>query len=473
MANEANVAAANRRNLSNFIAGINPAVYLFLATLLAIVMANGAMQEHYFSWLGKEINLELGGFKIFEIHGHNMTVAEFINDALMAIFFFLVGLEIKHELVAGSLSSVKSAMLPVIAAVGGMVVPVLIFYAIVDGDLAQRGAAIPMATDIAFSLAVLGLLGDKVPKTVKIFLMALAVVDDIGGILVIAIFYSSHIDYAALISALMFVFFAFFIGRNRITKPAIYYAIFCIVWMLFLCSGIHTTIAGVLVALAIPHKPLYDKRRVLTEAHQLDRLMSDAIDNGKNEHTFLSGGFVRHLLHSRDVLRNTISPVQVMEHQVSGFVNYIILPLFAFANAGITLGVMDTGMILGVPMGIFLGLLVGKTLGIFSFTWLAAKLKVVNYPLGMTNGNLLGVAIFGGIGFTVSLFIANLAYAGAGDMAAELLNEAKLGVFAGTIASGILGYFILKGVLNHEKKHNKGANSPEYIAYLKQSEATH
>lgn len=473
MANEANPTAASRRNLSNFIAGINPAVYLFIATLLAIVMANGAMQEHYFSWLSQEINLEIAGRKILEIHGHNMSVAEFINDALMAIFFFLIGLEIKHELVAGSLSSVKRAMLPVIAAIGGMVLPVLIFFAVVDGEMAQRGAAIPMATDIAFSLAVLGLLGDKVPKTVKVFLMALAVVDDIGGILVIAIFYSSHIDYAALISALMFVFFAFFIGRNKVTSPFIYYAIFFIVWLLFLRSGIHTTIAGVLVALAIPHKPLYDKKRVLTESHQLDAQMRAAIDAGGSGHIFLPGSTVRGMLHSREVLRNAISPVQVMEHQVSGLVNYIILPLFAFANAGVTFGVMDSSMIMGLPLGIFLGLLVGKTLGIFGFTWLAAKLKVVNYPVGMTGGNLFGISIFGGIGFTVSLFIANLAYAGAGEMAVELLNEAKLGVFAGTLASGILGYFVLKGVLHREKKQGKGAGSPEYINYLKESEAAH
>lgn len=466
MANESTPAIARRRNLSNFIAGINPAIYLFIATLLAMIMANGIMQEGYFSFLNQKINLEIGGIQILKIHGHTMTVQEFINDALMAVFFFLVGLEIKYELLQGSLSSVKSALLPVIAAIGGMVVPVLLFYSVVDGSIQQRGAAIPMATDIAFSLAVLGLLGNKVPKCVKVFLMALAVVDDIGGILVIAIFYSSHIDFAALISGLMFVFFAFFIGSKGFTKPGIFYLLFLIVWLFFLHSGIHTTIAGVLIALAIPHKPIYGKHRAITEAHQMDKELTTALEKGQNEHTFLPGPLVHHLIHSRQVIQNTISPVQVMEHQLSAFVNFVILPLFAFANAGVTLGTMDASMIWGIPLGIFLGLVVGKTLGIFGFTWIAAKLKLVKYPLGMTTGNLFGVSIFGGIGFTVSLFIANLAYADAGEVAATFLNEAKLGVFAGTIVSGLLGYFVLKVIIRNETKNNTGASCPQYISSM-------
>lgn len=455
------------RDFYTWVTKINPSVFLFLAAILAIIFANTSLRGFYHDLLNAPVIVQIWGYSFFEIHGHPMSVAEFINDALMALFFFSVGLEIKKEMTVGSISSVRKAMLPVIAAVGGMIVPVLVFLSVCHTDPEMRGMAIPMATDIAFALAVLGLLGKKVPTTLKVFLMALAVVDDIGGILVIAIFYSSGIKMIPLLIGLGFVVISYILGRKGVVRSGVYYFLFILVWSFFLHSGIHTTIAGVLLALTIPHKPTIRPRELKEDADWICKYVKQASTAGYVERDFLHEEEIEDIRRTERRLHRTISPVQVMEHHTSSIVSYFVLPLFAFANSGITFGGFSMDELFGLPLAIFMGLVVGKTIGIFGLTYIFAKLKVIRLSPGITLSNLFGVAFFGGIGFTVSLFIASLAYSGLGVYGDTLLNEAKLGILAGTLISGIIGVLVLSAILRKEKRKGKGAYSPEYIEYMK------
>lgn len=468
-----NPSTPKNKSILNLLSTINPSVYLFLATILAIIVANSAnTAEFYFNWLQTPIDFSIGNFSPFRVHGQPMTISLFVNDALMAIFFFTIGLEIKYELRAGSLSNPRNALLPVIAACGGMFIPVAVFLLVDHDPLHIHGAAIPMATDIAFSLAVLGLLGKKVPSTLKVFLVALAVADDIGGILVIAIFYTSHIDYGALIAAALVILFAFYIGRFNIRRQWVYYLLFFIAWVFMLRSGVHATIAGVAMGLAIPHMPLRKKSELQASLVGLNHELEEAKNAQGDKHFFLSNPLVNTMKGAQRNIETTISLTQLMHNELTPFVNYVVLTLFAFVNAGVTFDAMTPGEMTGIPLAITLGLLIGKPLGIFGATYLACKAKLCKLPAGMTTENLFGVSIFGGIGFTVALFIATLAYAPhvVGPIGPELLNEAKLGVFAGSILSGTLGYFVLKAILHKEKKHGKGAFSPEYLAYTEAQE---
>lgn len=454
------------RDFYTAVSRINPSVFLFAAAIIAILFANSGLNGFYNKILNSPVIVQIWGYSFFDIAGRPMTVSEFINDALMALFFFSVGLEIKREMTIGSLSTFKKAMLPVLAACGGILVPVLVFSSICHTDPMSRGMAIPMATDIAFALAVLGLLGDKVPSTLKIFLMALAVVDDIGGILVIAIFYSTGIKFIPLLIGLSLVLFAFFLGKRGVVRTGIYYFIFFLVWTFFLHSGIHTTIAGVLLALAIPHKPTIRPRELSEDLEMMKMGVARGSAEGYVDKDFLSDDQIEAIRRIERRLHRTISPVQVMDQQTSALVNYVVLPWFAFANSGITFGGVSMDSLFTLPLAIFLGLFVGKTIGIFGMTYICSKLKIVTLSPGITKKNLFGVSIFGGIGFTVSLFIATLAYSGLGSEGDVLLNQAKLGIFVGTIVSGIVGYFVLSAILKSEKKHGKGAYSQEYIDYM-------
>ncbi len=365
---------------------------LIVATLLAFIIANSPWSESYFSWWEYPVSLQIGEFNLFAHHGHSMNLMEFINDALMVIFFFTIGLEIKQEILVGELKSVKQALLPVVAAVGGMVVPVLIFVYIGWGSDFLQGSAIPMATDIAFSLGVLSMLGKRVPLSLKIFLTTLAVVDDIGGILVIAIFYSSHIAGIYLLYAAGVFLLLWLGGRWGIRSKALYLIGGGVAWFLFLRSGIHPTIAGVLTAFCIPAALLHD-----------------------------------------------------MEEDLHPLVNYLIIPLFAFANAGIILsGIKISTLFSGISLAIFVALAAGKFLGIFLFSWLIIKLKLVPMPQFSTWGSLASISMLGGIGFTVSLFIANLSFEDRGVEGDILLGQAKLGIIMGSLVAGVLGYVLLR-----------------------------
>lgn len=417
---------------------------LFLAAILAALVANSPLGGLYADFMNYKITFQIGDFNLFSHHGEPLTVLAFINDALMTVFFFMVGLEIKRELLVGEISTVKKAALPFIAACGGMLLPVVVYSIVcyMSGDVADMdGMAIPMATDIAFSLGVLSLLGNRVPLGMKIFLTAFAVIDDIGGILVIALFYSGHIAVEYLLVSLIFFFILWIANRQNIGNHGFYLFIGIIIWYLFLQSGIHSTIAGVLIAMFVPARP---KLRI---GHYIERIRRNInrFPVSTEENIILTNEQIASLKRLETASDHVISPLQSMEDGLHTFVNFFVLPLFAFANAGVVLG--GEGELIGVvTLAVALGLIIGKFTGIFSFTFLAVKCRIVEMPKGMDWHGLAGISMLGGIGFTVSLFIANLSFGNAPD----LLNQAKLGVILGTVASGILGYLYLHFLLKHE-----------------------
>lgn len=432
---------AIKKSIKNYASGGN---VLIVATLLAFILANSPLADLYFSWWAQPVSLQIGGFNLFSHGGEPMTVMAFINDALMAIFFFAIGLEIKREVLVGELTSLKQALLPIVAAIGGMVVPVLLFMYVGRGSDFLRGSAIPMATDIAFSLGVLAMLGKRVPIALKIFLTTLAVVDDIGGILVIAIFYSSHIEVTYLLYAVG-VFLALWIGgRAGVNSKMFYFILGGVVWFLFLNSGIHPTIAGVLVAFCVPAKP------VLATSHFISTIRKEIVNFPQEQFAdtdqsiMLSKEQLNCLKSIESASDKVISPLQDLEDTLHPVINYLIIPLFAFANAGIVLSGLElSSLFSGISLAIFLGLLLGKFLGIFLSSWIVIKLKIVSMPTHVTWKSLAAVSVLGGIGFTVSLFIANLSFGDMGPEGAVLLERAKLGIVAGSLASGIVGYFLL------------------------------
>ncbi|GAE14900.1 Na+/H+ antiporter NhaA type [Bacteroides pyogenes JCM 6292] len=412
-----------------------------MAAIAAAVIANSSFAPAYQEFLNHELNLQIGRLNLLSHGGENLRVIEFINDGLMTIFFLMVGLEIKRELLVGELSSFGKAVLPFIAACGGMLLPVLIYTFICPpGTEGGGGMAIPMATDIAFSLGVLSLLGNRVPLSLKIFLTAFAVVDDIGGILVIAIFYSSHIlvDYL-LIAALLFLVL-YLIGQRGTNNKIFFLIIGVLIWYLFLQSGIHSTISGVLLAFVIPAKPRLDVGRYI---ERIRHTISE-FPEMESESIVLTNEQIAKLKEVESASDRVISPLQSLEDNLHGAVNYFILPLFAFVNAGVVFGGGDS-LIGHVSMAVTLSLLLGKFIGIYLFTGLAIKLRVTTMPEGMNWTNLAGVSLLGGIGFTVSLFIANLSF---GVDYPVLLNQAKFGVLSGSILSGVLGYLLLRSVLH-------------------------
>ena len=431
------------RNISSL--NIVASVLLFMTAILAAVIANSPFAPMYQDFLMHELHLRIGSFNLFSHAGHPLRMIEFINDCLMTVFFLAVGLEIKRELLVGELSSFRKAALPFVAACGGMLVPVIIYsLLVISGTPETRGMAIPMATDIAFSLGVLSLLGKRVPLSLKIFLTAFAVVDDIGGILVIAIFYSNEVAYGYLIVAAILYCFLYYMGKFGVTQKIFFLLIGVVIWYLFLQSGIHSTISGVILAFVIPARPRLDAGKYIKRIRDI----ISTFPVSKSDDIVLSNEQIAMLKLVERASDRVISPLQSLEDNLHGMVNFVILPLFAFANAGVVFS--GSGNIVGdVSIAVAVGLLLGKFLGIFMFTWLAIKSGLTPMPPGMNWKNIAGVSLLGGIGFTVSLFIANLAFAG--DYP-ELLNQAKFGVLFGTIVAGILGYIVLNAVLPKGEK---------------------
>ena len=375
---------------------ITASILLFVTAIAAAVIANSPAASVYQEFLSHELHFRIGGFNLLSHAGHNLTMIEFINDGLMTIFFLMVGLEIKRELLVGELSSFRKAALPFIAACGGMVVPVVIYSMVCA------------------------------PGTE-------------GGILVIAIFYSSHVAYEYLLWAALLYVLLYFIGKKGATNKIFFLVVGVVIWYLFLQSGIHSTISGVILAFVIPAKP---QLNVGTYIERIRRIISTFPEMGANN-IVLTNQQIAKLKEVESASDRVISPLQSLEDNLHGAVNYLVLPLFAFVNAG----VMFSGegeVIGGVTLAVALGLLAGKFLGIYSFTWLAVKSGLTPMPLGMNWKNISGVALLGGIGFTVSLFIANLSFGSAHPV---LLNQAKLGVLSGTVMAGILGYLVLHWVL--------------------------
>lgn len=429
----------------------NASALLFAATIIAMMLANSPCAAWYHQLLAFPIDLQMGSFTFFEHHGEPMSMLAFVNDALMAVFFFIIGLEIKQEVLVGELSSIRKALLPIIAACGGMVMPVLFYFLVCHEGPAANGAAIPMATDIAFALAVLGLLGHRVPLSMRIFLTALAVVDDIGGIIIIALFYSGHIAVQPLLISLLILAVLYLGGRYGIYNRWFFYLGGFIVWLLFMRSGIHPTIAGVLVAFTVPASPDVQLAKFTDEMGSYLKMLdpSDVVQNSKAE--VLTPKHIQVLNNIHTLADRTISPLQIIADKLHPMVNYVILPLFAFVNAGVTFGDIQLATLAQVPLAVFLGLFLGKSIGIFSFSWLFAHTPLVAMPDGMDSRSLFGVSMLGGIGFTVALFIANLSFDASTPAGVDLLNQAKLGVFTGTFVSGVVGYLILHMILKEKK----------------------
>lgn len=436
--------------LSKFKKHVNSSVVLIFFTVLALICANvPGIKEWYFALWQNPVSLSIGEFNFFSHGGHTLTLGQVINDFLMAIFFLSVGLEIKREIRVGELSTRDKALLPIIGACGGMIVPVIVFYLICPGDAAmQRGLAIPMATDIAFSLGVLSVFKSRVPIGLKIFLAALAVADDLGGIIVIALFYSTNINLLFLGLSALCVAVMVVGNAAKIRSKAFYVTIGLVLWYMMLNSGIHATIAGVIVAFCIP------ATLKKGTGHYLERIRKNVskfpvIDIDDQHNTIVLTNDQIHTLKSiESAADKMISPLQDLEDSLHFLINFIVIPLFAFANAGIDLSQMSVGSLFsGVGLAVMLGLVIGKFLGVFSFSWLAVRLKIVTLPAGTTWKAFASVCVVCGIGFTVSMFIADLSYAGLGAAGAALLSQAKLGVLCGSVISAVLGCILLNRTL--------------------------
>ena len=435
---------------STFLKRVSSSVVLIVCTVLALICANiPGVKDVYFSLWQNDVSLSIGSFNLFSHGGHSMSLMEVINDFLMAIFFLSVGLEIKREILVGELSSMKKALLPIIGACGGMIVPVIIFWLVCPGDAdMQRGLAIPMATDIAFSLGVLSIFKTRVPVGLKVFLAALAVADDLGGIIVIALFYSSNINFLFL--GLCAACIAVMVVGNiiKIRAKMFYVLVGMVLWFMMLNSGIHATIAGVIVAFCVPAS-LKKGTGVYLERIRTNINKFPVIDVDDLHKTVVLTNTEVHVLKSiESAADKMISPLQDLEDKINGMINFFIIPLFAFANAGIDLSQMSLGTLFsGVGLAVMLGLVIGKFLGVFSFSWLAVRLKVVTLPEGTSWKAFAGVCVVCGIGFTVSMFIADLSYAGLGATGDALLAQAKLGVLCGSVISAILGCILLNRTL--------------------------
>lgn len=428
---------------------VNSSVVLIFFTVVALVCANvPGVKDWYASLWTQTVSLSVGDFNFFSHHGHAITLGQMINDFLMAIFFLSVGLEIKREIKVGELSSREKALLPVIAACGGMIVPVLVFFLTCPGDAAmQRGLAIPMATDIAFSLGILSVFKSRVPFGLKMFLAALAVADDLGGILVIAFFYSSDINFLYLALSALCVAVMVIGNIKNVCSKVFYVFIGLVLWYLMLNSGIHSTIAGVIVAFCIP------ATLKKGTGYYLERIRNNVnkfpvLEVSKQHSTIVLSNEQIHTLKSiESAADHMISPLQDLEDRLHTPINYVVLPLFAFANAGIDLSQMSLSDVFsGVSLAVLLGLVVGKFVGVFSFSWLAIRLRLVSLPSGATWKSFASVCMVCGIGFTVSMFIAELSYSGL-DSAAALLPQAKLGVLCGSVISALLGCYLLNKTL--------------------------
>lgn len=431
-----------RKTIKNYANGGN---VLICATILALIVVNLPWtRDIYNSLWTHEIALQVGSFNLFSHHGEPMSIMAFINDALMALFFFSVGLEIKREVLVGELSSFRNALLPIVGAIGGMAIPVLFYWLMARGTDYASGAAIPMATDIAFSLGVLAMLGNRVPIGLKVFLTTLAVVDDIGGIIVIAIFYSTSISWWLLAWSLIGLAALYVGGKVGILSKLYYLTIGALVWFCFLNAGIHPTIAGVLVAFCVPAKPVYAPNKYIKNIRRNISHFAHEDDERLNSRTILNKDQMNWLKEIESDSDKVISPLQDMEDSLHPLVNYIIIPLFAFANAGIYFGDMSIDQLFhGIAPAIIVGLVAGKFIGIFSASALCILLKWAPMPRGASWFSLASVAMLGGIGFTVSLFIANLSFSGPGAHLAELLNDSKLGILVGSLLAGILGWVAL------------------------------
>jgi NhaA family Na+:H+ antiporter len=399
-------------------------VVLIAAALLAFAWANSPWSGSYFALLEIPIGIGFGSW------GLEKALILWVNDLLMAVFFFLIGLEIKREILVGELAGWRRAALPIAAALGGMVVPALIYVAFNAGTPELRGWGVPMATDIAFALGVLALLGDRVSLALKVFLLALAIVDDLGAVLVIALFYTDTVNLGAL--ALSFVVWggALAYGRYGGARALGFALLGALMWYFQLKSGVHATIAGVLMALAVPMRHSLAPQELQQELRRL------AGQGGGFEQVEVT------IEHLEDVLGRAHSPLHDIEHSLAPYVAFLIMPVFAFCNAGVALGGVEAGLAGPVALGAALGLLLGKPLGVAGCAWLAVRSGLTRLPPGASWPGIVGVGLLSGIGFTMSLFIANLAFG-----PTVQLDQAKVGLLAASVVAALAGLAFLARAL--------------------------
>jgi NhaA family Na+:H+ antiporter len=418
--------------LNHFIAHESTAgLLLFVSALIAVVWANSPFSATYFHLWEHEFAVRLAGYTVANSLHH------WINDGLMAMFFFVVGLELKREFMAGELSSPSKALLPLAAAVGGMLVPMLIFVACNPDKPHVTGWGIPMATDIAFVLGILSLLGQRVPVSLKVFLTALAIVDDLGAVLVIAVCYTSDISVVNLGAGGVFLALLLLANSLGIRNP-VFYGIVGIggLWLAFLLSGVHATIAGVLAAFTIPARPKIDERgftqRLQHYLHEFERIEP-------NDVTLLEPAQMHVLDQIKRLISAADTPLQRLEHALYPLVTFVVMPVFALANAGISFATLSADALLHpVSVGVFLGLLLGKCAGVVGACWVVTRLGWASFPGDMQWQHLYGLGVLAGMGFTMSLFITTLAYA-----SADLVAHAKMGILAASLLAGVVGYVLL------------------------------
>jgi len=410
-------------------------ILLIIATVIALAWANSPFAESYHHLWHTYINIDIGGV------GLNYSLHHWINDGLMVIFFFVVGLEIKREMLVGELSTAKKAALPIAAALGGMIFPAIIYTVFNLGSESASGWGIPMATDIAFVVGILALLGNRVPLALKIFILALAIVDDLGAVLVIAIFYTSNISLTSLMIAGGLIVLLIAMNRLGVRNLLVYTFVGIALWLAFLKSGVHATVAGVLLAFTIPVSSRINTKKFKNETENLLKDFDNAGEHGEDVLTNSER------LSIVDKIENNcekiLTPLQRFEHGLHPWVSFFIMPIFALANAGVAVSdELGSALIHPVSIGIILGLFLGKQIGIFSFSYLAVKLKLASEPEGVSWKKIYAASVLAGIGFTMSLFIANLAF-----NSPELLNISKVGILTGSLLSGIVGFMILKSAL--------------------------
>lgn len=408
---------------------------LIVMTIIALVLANTSLYETYAHFFHMNIDFNVGSWAL------SHSLHHWINDGLMAIFFFLIGLEIKREITAGELSNLKVAILPILAAIGGMVFPALIYTSLNYGTAGSAGWGIPMATDIAFAISALVLLGKRVPTALVTFLVALAIVDDLGAVIVIALFYTDTINMMAL--GLAGLMFAVMLAFNRFGIHMIlpYFVVGLLMWFFMLESGVHATIAGVLAALAIPSTP---KRVPSTLTKKTKDLLDEYEKYPVNENHQIHEEQKRILSEIKHKIYEVETPAARLEHNLHLPVALIIIPIFALANAGIKIDFSSIGTTIVEPvsLGIILGLIFGKVIGIFGVSYVAVKLKIAQLPKDSSMSQVFGVAFLGGIGFTMSIFVADLAFVNN----PELILQAKIGILSASLFSALFGYLWLRTI---------------------------
>ena len=403
---------------------------LFAATAIALIWANSPLADAYHAIWQHKISIDIPGLEL------SKPLILWINDGLMALFFFVIGLEIKKELMIGELDSMKKASLPIFAAIGGMIVPVVIYLLFNNNPDTAGGWGISLATDIAFALAVLKQLGKRVPASLLVFLTAFAIVDDIGAVMVIAVFYSGTIAWSLIVIAMLLLAVLFFLAHKGIYAKYILAIIGIVVWVLFLKSGIHPTIAGVLLAFSVPIR-----QKIETEAYinEINDIANKIKLNKKEGVPVLS----KEQIHAIDDLESWTdklqSPLQHLEHKMHSWVAYFIMPLFALANAGVSF-TSDLTINTALASTIAISLVAGKAIGVFSFSYLSVKAKLASLPSDLNFNLIFGASVLAGLGFTMAIFIANLAF----KNEPALIDSAKIGIIIASVAAGVLGYLVLR-----------------------------